>query len=356
VSSRLLNALYWLSLLGLSLGLAIALELIGAPAAFMLGAMIAGIGITARGWQLKLPPALNNIAQAIIGCLIGSSISFDLLPHSANAAWLFASITLVVFVISLGVGIVVSRIQVLPGTTGIWGSLPGAAPMMIILSEKHGADSRLVAFVQYTRVVMVAFVAALVIGLFSTDSVSHVPSPAAYFSTSLESSAGPLLVVMVSLLLARVIPQASNIFLTAIALSFALGSSGLLSAHPPLWIQAIGFLLLGWSIGLRFSAEVRKAAASAFAKVFALLAVMIGLCMIPAAVLVIVFDIDPLTAYLATSPGGVDSIAIIASGSPVDMPFIIAAQMFRFITVLTLGPAITRYLAQRFSLTRPEHE
>jgi uncharacterized membrane protein AbrB (regulator of aidB expression) len=45
VSSQPSHALHWLSLLGLSLGIAIALEMIGAPAAFMLGAMIAGSGL-----------------------------------------------------------------------------------------------------------------------------------------------------------------------------------------------------------------------------------------------------------------------------------------------------------------------
>jgi membrane AbrB-like protein len=329
------------------------LTVIGAPASFMLGAMLAAIGVTTLGWQLKLPASLSNLAQAIIGCLIGASITLDVLPHTANTAWLYAGITASVLVISLGIGVLVSRIQVLPGTTGIWGSLPGAAPMMIILSEQHGADSRLVAFVQYTRVVMVAFVAALAVGVFSADGVPAASAASNAFIGSLAELAGALLVVAASLLLARLTPKASNIFINAIVLSFVLGSTGLLPTHPPVWLQALGFVLLGWSIGLRFTREVRQAAANAFFKVVALLAAMIALCLIPAAVLVLVFHIDPLTAYLASSPGGVDSIAIIASGSPVDMAFVITAQMFRFIIVLLLGPRITRFVAHKFSLSQP---
>ena len=52
--------------------------------------------------------------------------------------------------------------------------------------------------------------------------------------------------------------------------------------------------------------------------------------------------IDALTAYLATSPGGMDSVAIIAASSHVDEPFIITV---RFLTIIAIGPPIARFLA-----------
>src|SRR5690606_41576948 len=56
--------------------------------------------------------------------------------------------------------------------------------------------------------------------------------------------------------------------------------------------------------------------------------------------------IDPLTAFLATSPGGLDAVAIIAAASRhVDLSFVMALQMLRFVIVLLLGPAIARMVA-----------
>src|SRR5690606_6665337 len=49
-----------------------------------------------------------------------------------------------------------------PGTTAVWGTSAGAASAMMLLAEAHGADARLVAFMQYLRVVCVATGAALV--------------------------------------------------------------------------------------------------------------------------------------------------------------------------------------------------
>ena len=57
--------------------------------------------------------------------------------------------------------------------------------------------------------------------------------------------------------------------------------------------------------------------------------------------------VDPLTAYLATSPGGMDSVAIIAAASDnVDLSFVMALQTARFLFVLVLGPPIARLIAR----------
>jgi hypothetical protein len=62
-------------------------------------------------------------------------------------------------------------------------------------------------------------------------------------------------------------------------------------------------------------------------------------------VLVVLLHVDPLTAYLATSPGGVDAAAIIAASTKVDMPFVMALQTFRMLTLLAVGPVVARWVA-----------
>src|SRR5258708_5255281 len=57
--------------------------------------------------------------------------------------------------------------------------------------------------------------------------------------------------------------------------------------------------------------------------------------------------VDPLTAYLATSHGGVDSIAIIATSSKVDAAFVMALQTARLVIVMLVGPRLARFFAGR---------
>jgi len=55
---------------------------------------------------------------------------------------------------------------------------------------------------------------------------------------------------------------------------------------------------------------------------------------------------DALTAYLATSPGGLDSVAIIAAGSNADVPFVLALQTLRFLVVVLIGPFLAKLLSK----------
>ena len=96
------------------------------------------------------------------------------------------------------------------------------------------------------------------------------------------------------------------------------------------------------SIGLRFSREIVIYAARVFPKIAASTFTLIALCGGLAVLLHVIVGTDPLTAYLATSPGGADSVAIIAASSNVDMPFVMAMQMARFILVLLVGPSLAK--------------
>ena len=57
--------------------------------------------------------------------------------------------------------------------------------------------------------------------------------------------------------------------------------------------------------------------------------------------------VDSLTAYLTMSPGGLDSVAIIAASRTVDLPFVMAMQTARFLVVLLTGPSLARFIAKR---------
>ncbi len=54
--------------------------------------------------------------------------------------------------------------------------------------------------------------------------------------------------------------------------------------------------------------------------------------------------VSALTAYLATSPGAMETIAIIAISSGTDVPFVVTLQTVRFLTIVAIGTPIARFL------------
>ncbi len=77
---------------------------------------------------------------------------------------------------------------------------------------------------------------------------------------------------------------------------------------------------------------------------------LICFCGLLAWCLMYVAHVDALTAYLATSPGGLDSVAIIAASTQrVNLPFVLALQSVRLLFVIALAPLITQAVVRNSS-------
>jgi membrane AbrB-like protein len=218
---------------------------------------------------------------------------------------------------------------------------------MTLMAEAYGADIRLVAFMQYLRVVAVATAASVVSSLWMEGS----PAPAAgmvWFPpidwVSLAETLG--LVVLGAVVAPRLrIPARPK--LLPLVLGVLLQDAGLMRIELPPWLLAASYALVGWGIGLRFTRPILRHAARALPRIVCFILLLVAICGFIAFLLVQLAGLDPLTAYLATSPGGADSVAIIAASSSVDLPFVMAMQMARFIVVLLLGPRLARFIARR---------
>src|SRR5260370_20015850 len=172
--------LQWIGLIVLAVGIGAVLLWLHAPAALMLGPLIAGIVIASGGGKVRFPLPAFVVAQGIIGCMIARmvplSILGDILSH-----WLLFSAGIVSVVVACSLmGWLMTRLHLLPRTTALCGLSPGAASVMTIMAESCGADIRLVAFMQYLRVVGVAAVASLVAKVFVVRA-AHGPSAIVWF-------------------------------------------------------------------------------------------------------------------------------------------------------------------------------
>ena len=115
----------------------------------------------------------------------------------------------------------------------------------------------------------------------------------------------------------------------------------------PQWLLAVSYALIGWSIGLNFTRPILRHAARALPQIIGSIIALIAFCGGLGLLISHLLGIDPLTAYLATSPGGMDSVAIIAAAAQnVDISFVMALQSARFLVVLLIGPSVARLVAR----------
>jgi membrane AbrB-like protein len=347
--SRLVPASQWTVLIVLSVGIGAVLLWLHAPAALMLGPLVAGIVIASGGGKVRFPLPAFVVAQGIIGCMIARMVPLSVLGDILSHWVLFtAGILSVVAACSL-IGWLMTRLHLLPGTTALWGMSPGAASVMTIMAESYGADIRLVAVMQYLRVVGVAAVASLVAKLFGV-SAAHGPAAIVWFPpVAWLPLAETLALAIVGPLIARLLRIPAGAFLVPLVGGAALTHLGWLTIELPTWLLAASYAFVGWNIGLRFTRPLLMHAARALPLVVGCTLVLIAICGAVAALMVVGAGIDPLTAYLATSPGGSDSIAIIAASTNVDVSFVMAMQTFRMITVMFIAPVLTKFIAKRIN-------
>lgn len=340
------SPLAWAALLLLSLVFSLLLQAAQLPAALLLGPLAAGIAVASAGGTVRLPREPLLVGQGVIALLIARAFT-PAIVSTVAADWpLFIGVILAVIAASSGLGWVLARLQVLPGTVAVWGASPGAATTMVLMAEAYGADARLVAFMQYTRVVFVTVAASIVAHLGTVAAGGEPPAvawfpplPAIPFAMTLVLGAG-------GAFLGRALRIPAGALLVPMVVGGALQGAGLVEIVLPPWLLAASYALVGWNIGLSFTRTILQHAARAFLPVAASIILQIVLCMGLAALLWRFAGADPLTAYLATSPGGMDSVAIIAASSNVDMPFVMALQAVRLVLVMLLSPGLSRLVAR----------
>ncbi len=341
---------HWLALILLSVGVGLLLAALHVPAALLLGPLLAAIVITVLGTHVQVPRPAFALAQGLIGCMIAKMLPTLVGGEVIGNSFAFCIGVVSVIAASGLLGWVMIRWRVLPGTTALWGLSPGAATAMTLMAEAHGADAQMVAFMQYLRVVLVAALASTIAAMWGGNGTQHqvivtwFPSiNGAHLGETLALAiAGPLLAGRFGLRAgALLIPVIAGIILTR---------RGLMTIELPHWLLAVAYSAVGWRIGLRFTRPLLLHAARALPRILACTVALIALCAGIAAVLVVTQGIDPLTAYLATSPGGVDTVAIIAASTHVDTHFVMAMQTARFAAVLILGPPLARLIAKHTEL------
>jgi hypothetical protein len=337
----------WGLLVVLSVLLALGFIALGLPAALLLGPMLAAIVVAANGGTTRLPMTPFYAAQAVIGCMIADKLPLSLFGEVGRNWPVFFGGVLSVIVAASALGWLLTRWQVLPGATAIWGSSPGAATVMTLMSESYGADMRLVALMQYLRVVCCAIAASFVSRLWAGGGGTPAPAIVWFAPT-------PPLALVVTLALAAIgvvaglsrrIPGGA--LLTPLVLGLVLKGALGVDFALPTPLLAASYAVVGWGIGARFTPEIIGHAARVLPRILASILTLIAICGGFAVILHFATGVDPLTAFLATSPGGADSVAIIAASSNVDLPFVMAMQMTRFILVIVLGPVIARFVAER---------
>src|SRR5579862_2776026 len=167
------SAFQWAALLTLSGVISLIWGAAGLPAGLLLGPMIGGIVFGVNGLRLEVPQLPYLAAQALIGAMVSGGITRAIVVSFTQDFGLFSTVIAATVLGAAALGWLISRFGLIPGATAVYGTSPGAASAMVVLGEAEGADARLVAFMQYSRVLLVALGAAIVARFWAGAAGAH---------------------------------------------------------------------------------------------------------------------------------------------------------------------------------------
>ncbi|MFE8115771.1 AbrB family transcriptional regulator [Brenneria goodwinii] len=342
-------SMQWGILLSVSLVLGVLLQVYHVPAALLLGPMLVGVAMGLNGATIRLPRICFLGSTSVLGCLVAQSLSLSILSPLLNN-WLLVLFILLMPLAASGVsGWLLVKFSELPGPTGTWGASPGGAAAMVAMSGEFGADVRLVAFMQYLRVLMVTAAAAFVARISLGDAAAENNAMLVWFPSLDWRFPATLCVAFGCAWVGRRLRIPSGAMLGPMIVGAVLHSTGTLTLQTPEWLLALAYAFIGWSVGLSFTRPIFLLAIRTLPQMMASIIGLMLLCGAMALMVTRLLPVDLLTAYLATSPGGLDSIAIIAAGSNVDIAFVIALQTMRLFATLIVSPVLSRFISRHAS-------
>jgi uncharacterized protein len=326
------------------------LGLLGLPSSFLFGALLAGLvaALLNKRARLELPHYSFNAAQAVTGVTLGAylrSSSLTALAHDWLPVLLVGAATLG---LSLLAAWALARLTSLDPVTAALGSVAGGASGIVSMADELGADDRLVAFMQYARVLVVVLLTPLIAALAFPGSGGGAGAPAtpvighaSWWAITLACAAGGSLLAR----LARIpVPTLLGPMIVAGAITLAAPGGTL---EVPALLRETGFAVIGLQVGLRFTLDtVRQVGRLLVPVLMSVLAIMAG-CFLLALALTATTKATLLDSYLATTPGGLYAVLATAFGAGADTTFIVAVQTLRLLVMILLAPLAVRGLARR---------
>ena len=301
------------------------------PIPWMIGPMVAVAAVNLLGFRAFALPYGRQMGQVILGSAIGVYFTPPVLIALGANAFPILITTLSAFAIG-GIGaLVMSKVSGVDGKSAFFSSIPGGSMAMANLAEKYGATMPPVAVAHSLRVSILVIVIpfGLTYGGIHIEPSTFRPEFTLNYSILIPWLAGGFVLGELS----ERLRFHNGCLLTPLFLGAILALNGVTLSEIPSWLTDFAQLMFGLILGERY-----ERAFFAKHKLFIPFALVNAVFIISASVAVALsvswaFDLPIATMIIATAPGGMAEMAIVAQALQMAIPTIMAFHLFRIIIV-----------------------
>lgn len=295
--------------------------LLGAPMPWMLGSL----AICAALVLFVKPAALDGYAfpmrfrsgfVALIGVMIGTQVTPELLALAGELPWTVGGLVLFVFLAHMGNMAVFQRLGGYDRATAFYAGTPGGLMESILLGESAGADARILTAQQFLRIIVTITVLPLGLSLWMGEPVGSAAGLQLVADGRAPTDVLAIAVIVAAAFVgmqgAKVLRLPAAQLTGPMLIAAAATLSGVVDLHLPVWMIAAAQMVIGVSLGLRFqgmgAALLRRSAGLAVISVGYMLALGAAF----AGVLTAITGLEWLHLLISFAPGGVAEMSVIA--------------------------------------------
>ena len=344
----------WIAIAGGVVAGGVALDAIGLPSSYLFAALLIGLAIAlARPGSVGMHPLAFRASQAVAGVSLGAYLQVEALRAVAGSLAPVLLVSAGTLGLSLAAGAILARTTPLDPPTAALGMIAGGASGIVGMSGELGADDRLVAFMQYLRVLVVVLLTPIgIVVLFGGEHGSRAapPPPSSGLLGEPWEWALTAGLALAGAWAARRLRITAGVLLGPMVLTGAVVLAGVAAgfAVPDLLGQT-AFALIGLQVGLRFTPDTVRLLGRLTVPVLLAIAGLLIASFGLAVLLDLTTSATLLDAYLATTPGGLYAVLAVAFGAGADTTFIVAVQSLRVVAMVLLAPLAVRWMLQRAS-------
>lgn len=323
-------------------------KFLGIPLPWMLGpllitAAVSFFGIQIFGNNLSLPPISRTIFVPMIGLMIGSRVSPDILSEMAGwwpSLMLIPPFAIIVQLINYQV---FHRLAGYDKTTAFFSASPGGLIEAVLLGEKNGGDTALMAIQHFARVALSVSIIPLILNFTlgnPVGSAAGVIADSHEYALELKDIILLFFAAIIGVAGAKFLRLPAAIMFGPFLVSTILHAGGVTAAEIPSELVNIAQLVIGTTLGTRFAGQNKRAIIYGFG--ISLVALFTSLAMaFGVAYLIYSIGIAAIEVGLVSfAPGGLVEMSLIAISLGADPVFVATHHIVRITCAVILAPMI----------------
>jgi len=313
------------------------------PLPWMLGAMAATTIAAISGVRVALMPRLRLVFIAILGVMLGSAFTPEVVQGLLTWVGSFAWLALYVVVATAGVWLFYRRLARYDTATAYFAAAPGGLNEMILAGGALGGDERRISMSHAARILIAIFALSFGYRWFG----GYTPAtPAVGGGGAMEWSDWLLLTAcgIIGFGIAKALRIPAYALVGPMVLSAIVHAAGITHSRPPIWLVAAAQIVVGAMVGSRFDGAAPRMVGKAILLAIFATALLLGLAAIFGQAVESTLGIPFSAALLAFSPGGLAEMSLIALSLQVDAAYVSSHHIVRIFMIVLAAPLVFQLL------------